>query len=170
MIDYTYPKTCSQCGTDDRVGVFHGKLMCADCGLNQIVARRAEAAKERLESAADVTESYRGMMYLDGYHENGYFETAADAIEHLDYHDVEKDGPAPEWAFATTCEVRTLDIDEAIERLCEEGYPDMGDHLGSAKELKEAAAKWSKENEGALTVYHPDFTRKIHLERAAARV
>lgn len=126
-------------------------------------------AMSRLESATDVTDTYRGMIYLDGFYENGYFDTAVDALEELDYHDAEKDGPAPEWAFATTCEIRTLDIEKAVQQLCEDGYDDMGEHLSSWREVSDAAAKWSKRNEGALTVYHPDYTRKINLERAAAR-
>jgi hypothetical protein len=68
------------------------------------------------------------------------------------------------WAFCCKPTHQKLDLEDAIHRLCEDGYEDMWESLEVPKSLQEAVAEFNRINQTALTVWNVDYTRKVKLE------
>lgn len=149
---------CRECGVEPPKAFRPGESdICEACRADYEVrwkAKEAELLRARLETAADVTDTYTGMLFYDDH----YWESDEDPLEHFD-------GEAlPEYVFACTSHIRQLDLSQAIASLCEDGYENMEDLVDAPSAAMEAAvAEWNEANQRALTVYEPDYSRKVRL-------
>jgi hypothetical protein len=164
------PWICETCGAP---GSMYHVDECDDCRSKRWAVERAEGLQKKLETAEDVTDGYEGPVCLESYSGgdmgDGYFSSAEVALEYLsDDDDFQADGEV--WAFACVADIRGIDIERALEQVCEDGYEDMGSDLRVSKELREAVDKFNKENERSLTCWDVDYRRKVRLAYHGANV
>lgn len=162
-VDCCEPRVCKKCGEKREKYTD----LCGKCWSEKRSLDAAIKLAERLEKAEDVTETYTGPVYCETYTGggwgDGYYSDMEDLLEYLSCEQDEW----PEWCFACTPNVRVLDPDDAIQRICDDGYEDMGEDLMASEELKAACQKWSEENKARLTVWHTDYKRKIRVPQKA---
>jgi len=160
-------KTCSQ----EFERRYPAEDMCSKCKDEAYRRKEERQLLERLEKAVDVTDSYDGPVYCEEYNGcsdmgEGYY------IDINSLHDAlagdVADSEWPEWAFACKSRKNLLDLDYAIERLCEDGYEDMADYLVIPASLEAAVKEFNESNDGALTVWEVDCSRKIRIPREQA--
>lgn len=150
------------------MNVQHGK--CKLCRDREGEERRQKAdarEAELLEKAEDVSASYDGPVYYDGLSGDwgeGFFSDVETLVDRL--HDEEAD--RPEFVFCCKPIVKELDIESAIENLCQDGYEDMDSHLVIPPELTEAVALFNKINCMALHVWETDYTQKVRVAETYA--
>lgn len=121
----------------------------------------------RLDLAEDVTDSYDGPVVVERGMQYGEWpcegtdcwftdlESAKSYVEKGDHEEI--------WGFAADSRVRQLDLDGAIECMCDDAYEGMADHLIGIDELRSAVDKFNKENEQNATVWDIDYSRKIRV-------
>jgi len=151
------------------MGVQHGECkLCRDKADAKRREERAISDRKRLENAQDVTDSYDGPVYIDGYSGDwgeGFFssvEAVHDYLDHLEIVDL------PEFAFCCESRIERLDLDFVIENLCSDGYEDMENRLTIPESLKAAVAEFNELNRDDLTVWNTDYKRKVRLTPAIA--
>jgi hypothetical protein len=162
------PWICETCGSP---GTMYSPDECETCRSKRFAISRADRLAKLLAAAKDVTAEYEGPVCVEDYSGgdmggDGFFSAAHIAAEYLA--DGEDAQPGERWAFACKPEVRQLDIADAIERLCEDGYEDMGDDLSPTKALLDAAAEFNQLYKSELTVWNVDHSRKIRIVVEAA--
>jgi len=148
---------CDQCGKD----VTRGMTKCIHCICEALRKRTLE----RLEAAEEVNE-WDSWVYSEDFtgHNDGWFESIGDLIDYVGDLDADERGNLPDFVFCSTTDIRKIDLGEAIERACEDGYEDMG--VGGfrlRKETQEAIDRFNKANEKALTVFEVDYKRKVRV-------
>jgi hypothetical protein len=171
--DCCRPQVCVTCGAEKKTNNYDPD--CNRCRDDRWARERAERDAKRLENAEDVTDSYTGPVYLDGVRGDwgdGFHSdvgSLADAIdEEIADRDPEELPPAwlcEPWAFACKPKHQKLDLEDAIHRLCEDGYEDMFESLAVPKSLQEAIDEFNRINATALTIWNVDYSRKVRLER-----
>jgi hypothetical protein len=161
----TVPK-CTTCGAEDKAAE---RGECSKCQSVRWNREQSERLAKRLAAAEDVTATYEGPVYLEdgptGDMGDHYFSSAEVAAEYLEDDEEERDGEV--WAFACRADIRGIDIDRALEQVCDDGYEDMGDRIEIPKSLRDAVDAFNKENEVAFTVYETDYRRKVLIVPAA---
>jgi hypothetical protein len=167
------PQMCVTCGTEKKTNNYDPD--CHRCRDDRWDRERAERDAKRLENAEDVTDSYSGPVYLDGVSGDwgdGFHSdvgSLADAIDEeiadRDPEEVPPDWLREVWAFCCKPKQQKLDLEDAIHRLCEDGYDDMFESLAVPKSLQEAIDEFNRVNETALTIWNVDYSRKVRLER-----
>jgi hypothetical protein len=155
------PRIC-ECGkpTD-----YETSSQCSECRSVAWRREQAERLAKTLAAAEDVTGTYDGPVCIEGGHNGewgeGFSSSPHAAAEYLEDDDTADEFESEVWAFACTSEVRAIDIGDAIERVCEDGYEDMGSDLVVPQYLQEAVDRFNKENEKRLTVWNVDSKRKV---------
>lgn len=150
------PRLCRDCGCElpsDRWTVNCSK--CSD-------AWYAKQRQDRLEKAELVDAGDQIMFMVEELcgHDDGWFR---DIDEIIDYCFDEEPGCYPEFAFCSKPEQRQIDISDVLERICEDGYEDMGDNLSGVRELEAAIHTFNVLNEDRLKVYNVDYSRKVRI-------
>ena len=123
--------------------------------------RWADRVAKRL-AEAEVVVYEGGFVYSEGHgYRDGYFESLDDFCEWL----ADENEPEgwPDYVFACKPTKHTLDLDDVLERLCESGYEDMGDHVLVPKSLTVAVAEFNRINESRLVSWGTDYKRKIRV-------
>ena len=165
---------CPRCNQEYKrsaVGWVDGKPMCSKCRDAIWHENHAKRQALLLDTAKDVSDTYSGPVYCDGYTGDmgeGYFRDIDSAREYMHDEVIVNDDDSetytgPEWAFACTSSVRRFDLGDAIENLCYDGYEDMGDNLTIPRSLTDAVAEFNRVNETALTVWETDYKRKVRV-------
>jgi len=164
---------CPQCGKEILDRTFRNTGMCGDCDSEHYRQQQAERLQRQIEKATLVTD-YEGPVYCENGPSGDYGDHYHSDINHLvdsivdsdDYFDSEgKFDPEriPEFAFCCKEELKLLDIDNAIERLTEDGYEGMDERLDIPESLRAAVQEFNDKNASALRVYNEDPTRKLAL-------
>ena len=169
------PQFCTKCQAELKTDRLRKQMFCSDCESAAWREQHAAREQERLEKAELVTD-YDGPLYLDGY-SGDWGDAYHSDLEHLVesiadseyiYDDEGRLDPdsIPEFAFCCTTEVKALDLDHAIENLCEDGYEDMGDRLTIPPLLNVAVELFNRINEKSLTCYNQDMKHKVAIRQA----
>lgn len=161
------PQLC-ECGKPSAVQ--YGESECSDCRHARWSRERAERLEKTLAAAEDVTSTYDGPLYVEGMTGDwgeGYFSNREAVFDYLTDDELDEESGGDElWAFACTSEVRGIDVDRALEQVCEDGYDDMGSDIVVPQYLKDAVDQFNKENASRLTVWNWDSRRKILIRSA----
>lgn len=156
------PPVCETCNKQFQRSAYDSSGRCSECRNLAWSNERAERLAKFIAAAVDVTESYDGPIYVEGDcggdMGEGYYSTVDAYRDRWD-----DDDEAAEWGFACKSRVEKLCIDDAIERLCDDGYEDMADHMTIPQSLKDAVAEFNAVNASALTIYETDYKRKVRL-------
>lgn len=130
---------------------------------------RAKRDQEVLDKAT-VVDNYDGWVYPHQGcgPQDGYFPSLEGSIEYVEDNcecDIDKEECTclPEYVHTCTKEVRSLDLDDCLGRLYEDGYEDMGDGIEPGQDLIDAVEKFNKENENSLTLYEVDLKHKVKV-------
>lgn len=155
---------CKTCGKEfERKPYMSYRADCEQCGSAARDKEQAEREQRQLAAAEDVTATYDGPVYIEGSlggdWGDGFYSDVATVADH---YEGEGEHP-PEWAFCCKPTQRQLDIYQAIEILCDDGYEDMGDRMTVPESLTAAVAEFNRVNEQALTVWQVDYQRKIRV-------
>lgn len=151
------PRECQSCGiplAKER----RAYLVCERCWD----CERAKKHHERLDKAQEVDPSESVMFMVEEFscHDDGWFHGLDEII---DYGFDEDPDCRPEFAFCSKAEQRSIDLGDILERVCEDGYEDMGENLFDTKELQEAIDRFNERNKECLKVYNVDYTRKVRI-------
>lgn len=153
------PKLC-KCGKEAET---YGHE-CGKCRSERWSQEQHQRHAKRLLAAEDVTGTYNGPVYVEfsngGDMGEGYYSSVELVVEDAECAEEE----SPQWAFACRAEVRGLNIDGALEQVCDDGYEGMGDNLEIPKSLRDEVDKFNKENESRLTCYEVDYKRKVKVK------
>lgn len=161
------PCVCETCGVTFDPKYQRRENECSKCDGARWLAKQNALHMDRLESAEDVTETYKGgflwIRGVPGVHtsNNGFFESVVDLTKHIELHDEYYEDQV--WAFACTPRSVELDIDNAIENLCSDGYEDMEDMLTIPQSLKDGVEEFNRINKNVLDIWEVDYTRKIRV-------
>ena len=166
------PQVCQTCGAEKKTQNYDPD--CDRCRRDRWARAGAERDAKRLQSAEDVTDSYTGPVYLDGLPGDwgdGFHSDVGSLVDALaeELHDRDPDEvPAAwsneVWAFACNPKQQELDLEDAIQRLCEDGYEDMDEAIDVPKSLQEAVDEFNRINQTALTIWNVDYSRKVRVE------
>ncbi len=131
---------------------------CSDCWN----LHYKEQVNKRLEKAALV--AWDGsMIYSEDVqgHDNGWYSSPDDLLEYLHGRD---DEDVPEFAFVGRKVVRSLDIDQALERLTEDTDEDAELHVSpdDIAALNAAVDQFNKKY--SVTYYEHEYKRKVRIK------
>lgn len=149
---------CNECGKDTPRGL----TRCHDCSL---LAYRQKML-EKLDAAEEVT-AWDSWVYTEDFtgDNDGWFESLEHFVEYVEELDAEDRRELPDFVFCSVAQIRKIDLGEAIERACEDGYEDMGSGgFRLEKETQEAIDRFNQANEKALTVFEVDYKRKVRVD------
>jgi hypothetical protein len=133
--------------------------------------KQAREAKRFLEAERIV--DWTGWVYCESIQgsNDGYYNDM-DALgeqiqDNLDSGDLNiKD--VPTHCLCTTSKPMRLDIQDFIERMCEDSYEDACDDIKGQDELSAAIDKFNAANSGILT-YCPDYKRIVVIDQGQFR-
>lgn len=155
------PRLC-ECG--QVAGEYSSNNECDYCRKKRWQKEQGEKLSRRIAAAEDVTDTYTGPVYCEGFDVGGWGDGYyADISDLLDAIGGEAEVNPPQWAFACTPDVRTIDARDIIEQICDDGYEGMIDFLSPSQELIAACKKFNEDNEQYMTVWHADYERKIQI-------
>lgn len=165
------PCICQTCKAEFEPRYQLRKSECDECESKRHDRARKQKIEKQLSEAEDVSETYDGPLYIEGCNcgdwHDGFFSGIDNVIDAFgdsgDFYDEETGDPLPfpEYAFACDEEKHELDIDVAIEHLSDNGC--NGDFLDVPDYLSEAVKRFNEEYKDVLSVYHPDFKRKVRI-------
>lgn len=165
------PPVCVTCHLEFETEIFGGP-QCGKCRDAEWAEKCRVMHEKQVSAAEDVTGTYHGWLYADGYgSDDGFFPDMESLLDYLaDEMETEPEN-RPEWVFACREEIRRLcavsAIEAELERICEEGYEDM--ECEASPELISACERWNEENTQTLTVYNPDKTKKVSVPAANSK-
>lgn len=159
------PPVCVTCHQEFDSQNFGGP-QCYKCRDAEWQEKCRVMHEKQLAAAEDVTDTYDGWLYADGYgSDDGFFPDMAALLDYLaDEMETEPEN-RPEWVFACREETRRLcahaAINAQLEQICEDGYEDM--EAEASADLIAACERWNEENKQEMTVYNPDKTKKVRV-------
>jgi|JI9StandDraft_1071089.scaffolds.fasta_scaffold145461_2 hypothetical protein len=151
------PKECQTCGIE-LAKERRAWLVCErcwDCEQNKKHHERLDKAQE-----VDPSESVMFMVEEFSCHGDGWFHGLDEII---DYGFDEDSDCRPEFAFCSKPEQRWIALGDVLERICDDGYEDMGDNFSGLEDLQAAIDRFNELNKEQLKVYNVDYTRKVRI-------
>jgi len=152
------PRECADCGqplSKERRG-WSVCERCWDC-------REEKRRHERLEKAVEVDSSESVMLMVEEFCGNGDDGWFRHIDEIVDYGCDEDPDCRPEFAFCSKPQQRQINLGDVLERLCEDGYEDMGENFYGVKELQAAVDRFNELNKEQMKVYDVDYSRKVRI-------
>lgn len=169
---------CSECKTVSRDQPFVERCckptLCENCGevapkwwaiCNDCKSEKNRISYlEKLEKATTIQDTDK-FIYCEDYQgsREGYYETISDLLDELACTDEEITWPV----VVTVCEQKPIErvgIDYILERIAEEGFEDILDHINGSEELQKALDAFYELNEGVVT-WEVAYKEKIIIRK-----
>lgn len=159
---------CGECGSvyssKESALYCHQIQICDDCGqeTSKGWVRCSPCRDKKMWAEAEEIQAWDGPVFDDSREK--WFESYDEAIEYFEDLAADPDENIPEFLQPCTQEpFRGLDLDSAIESMCEEMFEDAHDHLDGIDELQKAVDEFNKKNE-RLKSWWADSKKKIRVD------